>query len=114
MIRVFNSEPEVVAAGIPALRIYFCLFIPMSLQMAGGGGGWGGGGRAGLFSSLRRGNGHNNAAPRAVVPMWRGAPGVFTPEAISQLVGGLACSLTHVFHRVPSLGRLPDRPPENI
>jgi putative MATE family efflux protein len=35
LIRVFNSEPEVVAAGIPALRIYFCLFIPMSLQMAG-------------------------------------------------------------------------------
>ena len=24
-----------VAAGIPALRIYFCLFIPMSLQSAG-------------------------------------------------------------------------------
>ena len=27
LIRVFNNEPEVVEAGIPALRIYFCLFI---------------------------------------------------------------------------------------
>ena len=37
LIRIFNQEPEVIAAGVPALRIYFCLFIPMSLQMAGQG-----------------------------------------------------------------------------
>ena len=32
MIQIFNDEPEVIQAGIPALRIYFALFIPMSLQ----------------------------------------------------------------------------------
>src|SRR5699024_4899956 len=37
MIRIFNDSPEVIENGIPALRIYFALFIPMSLQMAGQG-----------------------------------------------------------------------------
>ena len=34
LIQIFSREPDVVAAGIPAMRIYFCMFIPMSLQMA--------------------------------------------------------------------------------
>ena len=45
---------------------------------------------------------------------WMGTTGVFTAEAISQLVGGLACSLTMYFTVYRPLGRLPDRPPENI
>ena len=51
LIRIFNSEPEVVAAGIPALRIYFSMFVFMSLHMAGQGVfvSWGGPGRP--FSS---------------------------------------------------------------
>lgn len=38
-----------------------------------------------------------------------GTTGVFTAEAISQLVGGLACSLTMYFTVYRPLGRLPDR-----
>ncbi len=94
LIRVFNSEPEVVAAGIPALRIYFCLFIPMSLQMAGQGVfvSLGRSKQAVFFSLLRKAI--INAPLTVVLPIWMGTTGVFTAEAISQLVGGLACSLT--------------------
>ena len=38
----------------------------------------------------------------------------FRTHGISQLVGGLACSLTMYFTVYRPLGRLPDRPPENI
>ena len=114
LIRVFNSEPEVVAAGIPALRIYFCLFIPMSLQMAGQGVfvSLGRSKQAVFFSLLRKAI--INAPQTVVLPIWMGTTGVFTAEAISQLVGGLACSLTMYFTVYRPLGRLPDRPPENI
>ena len=114
LIRVFNSEPEVVAAGIPALRIYFCLFIPMSLQMAGQGVfvSLGRSKQAVFFSLLRKAI--INAPLTVVLPIWMGTTGVFTAEAISQLVGGLACSLTMYFTVYRPLGRLPDRPPENI
>lgn len=33
LIRIFNDGPELLAAGIPAMRIYFCMFVVMSLQM---------------------------------------------------------------------------------
>ena len=114
LIRVFNSEPEVVAAGIPALRIYFCLFIPMSLQMAGQGVfvSLGRSKQAVFFSLLRKAI--INAPLTVVLPIWMGTTGVFTAEAISQLIGGLACILTMYFTVYRPLGRLPDRPPENI
>ena len=114
LIRVFNNEPEVVEAGIPALRIYFCLFIPMSLQMAGQGVfvSLGRSKQAVFFSLLRKAI--INAPLTVVLPIWMGTTGVFTAEAISQLVGGLACSLTMYFTVYRPLGRLPDRPPENI
>jgi hypothetical protein len=104
----------VVAAGIPALRIYFCLFIPMSLQMAGQGVfvSLGRSKQAVFFSLLRKAI--INAPLTVVLPIWMGTTGVFTAEAISQLVGGLACSLTMYFTVYRPLGRLPDRPPENI
>ena len=113
LIRVFNSEPEVVAAGIPALRIYFCLFIPMSLQMAGQGVfvSLGRSKQAVFFSLLRKAI--INAPLTVVLPIWMGTTGVFAAEAVSQLVGGLACSLTMYFTVYRPLGRLPDRPPEN-
>lgn len=106
LIRVFNSEPEVVAAGIPALRIYFCLFIPMSLQMAGQGVfvSLGRSKQAVFFSLLRKAI--INAPLTVVLPIWMGTTGVFTAEAISQLVGGLACSLTMYFTVYRPLGRL--------
>lgn len=33
LIRIFNDGSELLAAGIPAMRIYFCMFVVMSLQM---------------------------------------------------------------------------------
>ena len=114
LIRVFNSEPEVVAAGIPALRIYFCLFIPMSLQMAGQGVfvSLGRSKQAVFFSLLRKAI--INAPLTVVLPIWMGTTGVFTAEAISQLVGGLACSLTMYFTVYRPLGSLPDQPLERV
>ena len=102
------STPEVVAAGIPALRIYFCLFIPMSLQMAGQGVfvSLGRSKQAVFFSLLRKAI--INAPLTVVLHIWMGTTGVFTAEAISQLVGGLACSLTMYFTVYRPLGRLPE------
>ena len=65
-----------------------------------------------FFSLLRKAI--INAPLTVVLPIWMGTTGVFTAEAISQLVGGLACSLTMYFTVYRPLGRLPDRPPENI
>ena len=110
LIRVFNSEPEVVAAGVPALRIYFCLFIPMSLQMAGQGVFVGlGRSRQAIFFSLLR-KAIINAPLTVVLPIWLGTTGVFVAESISQLIGGLACILTMYLTVYRPMERLPDRP----
>lgn len=94
LIRIFNDEPEVIAAGIPALRIYFCLFIPMSLQMSGQGVfvSLGRSKQAVFFSLLRKAV--INAPLTVILPIWMGTTGVFAAEAVSQLVGGLACFIT--------------------
>ena len=114
LIRVFNNEPEVVEAGIPALRIYFCLFIPMSLQMAGQGVfvGLGRSKQAIFFSLLRKAV--INAPLTVILPIWIGTTGVFTAEAVSQLIGGLACILTMYFTVYRPLGSLPDQPLERV
>ena len=114
LIRVFNNEPEVVEAGIPALRIYFCLFIPMSLQMAGQGVfvGLGRSKQAIFFSLLRKAV--INAPLTVILPIWMGTTGVFTAEAVSQLIGGLACILTMYFTVYRPLGSLPDQPLERV
>ena len=94
LIQIFNREPDVVAAGVPAMRIYFCLFIPMSLQMAGQGVfvSLGRSKQAVFFSLLRKAV--INAPLTVILPLWMGTTGVFAAEAVSQLLGGLACSLT--------------------
>ena len=37
LIHIFKSDPDILAAGVPALRIYFSMFLFMSLQLAGQG-----------------------------------------------------------------------------
>ena len=111
LIRVFNDSPEVVEKGIPALRIYFCLFIPMSLQVAGQSVfvGLGHSKKAVFFSLLRKAV--INAPLTVLLPVWMGTTGVFAAEAVSQLVGGLACFLTMYFTVYRPLSRLEDGAP---
>ncbi len=106
LIQVFNGEESLLAAGIPAMRIYFCMFVFMSLQISG----------QGVFVALGR---SKNAiffsllrkailnAPLTVLLAWcMGSSGVFTAEAVSQLVGGLACFVTMYLTVYRPLGRL--------
>ena len=110
MIRIFNDSPEVIENGIPALRIYFALFIPMSLQMAGQGVfvGLGRSKQAIFFSLLRKAV--INAPLTVILPIWMGTTGVFAAEAVSQLIGGLACILTMYFTVYRPFGRMADQP----
>lgn len=108
LIQIFNDEAEIVAKGIPALRIYFALFIPMSLQMAGQNvfTGLGYSKRAVFFSLLRKAI--INAPLTVILPIWMGTNGVFTAEAVSQLLGGLACFITMYLTVYRPLGRMQD------
>ncbi|MDR0862405.1 MAG: MATE family efflux transporter [Oscillospiraceae bacterium] len=92
LFRVFNNEPELIAVGVRAMRIYFVMFVFMSMQtsaqvvfLA-----LGKSKRAIFFSLLRKAI---IAAPLTVLlPLIGfGTDGVFFAEAISQLVGGLVC-----------------------
>ena len=66
----------------------------MSLQMAGQGVfvSLGRSKQAIFFSLLRKAV--INAPLTVILPIWLGASGVFVAEAVSQLVGGLACFTT--------------------
>ena len=108
LIRVFKSDPEILAAGVPALRIYFSMFLFMSLQIAGQGVfvGLGRSKQAVFFSLLRKAI--VNTPLTVLLALWMGADGVFTAEAVSQLVGGLACFTTMYLTVYRPLGRLAD------
>ena len=111
LIRIFNDEPEVIAAGVPALRIFFALFICMSLQIAGQSMfvGLGRSKQAVFFSLLRKAI--INAPLTVILPIWMGTTGVFAAEAVSQLIGGLACFITMYLTVYRPLGRLEDGSP---
>ncbi len=95
LIRIFNSEPALVAAGIPAFRIYYAMFFCMSFQNLG----------QSVFVSLGR---SKNAvffsllrkafivAPLTLLlpALGLGVDGVFLAEPISNVAGGLACLIT--------------------
>ena len=111
LIRIFKSDPDILAAGVPALRIYFALFLFMSLQIAGQGvfTGLGRSKQAVFFSLLRKAV--INAPLTLLLPLWLGATGVFAAEAVSQLIGGLACFTTMYLTVYRPLGRLEDAGP---
>ena len=95
MIRLFTREQPILDVGIPALRIYFSLFIIMSLQIAGQSvfTALGRSKNAIFFSLLRKAI--INAPLTLLLPyLGMGTDGVFVAEAVSQLIGGLACFLT--------------------
>ena len=94
LIFIFNDDPDVIAKGIPALRVYFGLFIFMSLQVASQAVfvGLSHAKQAIFFSLLRKAV--INAPLTVLLPIWMDTMGVFAAEAVSQFIGGLACSLT--------------------
>lgn len=109
LIRIFNDGPELLAAGIPAMRIYFCMFVVMSLQMVSQAIYVAlGRSKSAIFFSLLR-KAIINAPFTVLLAIPLGTTGVFVAEAISQLIGGLASSLTMYFTAYRPMSRLPDR-----
>lgn len=111
LIRLFNDDAATVACGVVPMRIYFCLFVFMSLQMAAQSifVGLGKSKQAVFFSLLRKAV--INAPLTVILPLLgRGTNGVFEAEAISQLIGGVTCYLTMYLMVYRPLGRLEDKP----
>ncbi len=108
LIRIFKDDPAIIQAGAPALRVYFSLFLFMSLQIAGQGVfvGLGKSKQAVFFSLLRKAV--INAPLTVLLAMWMGVGGVFIAEAVSQLVGGAACFTTMYITVYRPLPRQPD------
>ena len=106
LIRVFNSDPALVAAGVPAMRLYFAAFFMMALQFAGQSSfvALGKSRQAIFFSIFRK---VIIVAPLTVLLPRAGnlgVQGVFWAEAISNVVGGLACYGTMYFTVYRRLG----------
>lgn len=104
-IRIFNQDADLVAAGIPAMQIYYFGFFLMSLQFSGQSifVALGKAKRAIFFSIFRK--------VVIVVPLtlllprlWNlGTNGVFAAEPVSNLVGGVACFGTMLVTVLPEL-----------
>lgn len=98
-IRMFNSDPELMSVGIPALKLFFFGYFMMSLQFAGQSTFTAlGKSRHAIFFSLLR-------KVVIVVPLTfllpmiggLGTDGVFLAEPISNFIGGTACFVTMFF-----------------
>lgn len=104
-IRLFNSEPELITRGIPALHIYFFGFCFMALQFTGQCVfvALGKAKRATFFSLFRKAiivTPLTILLPR--IPAL-GVDGVFWAEPISNLIGGCACFVTMLLTVLPEL-----------
>ena len=109
-IHIFNSEAELLSAGVPAFRIYFAAFFCMAFQFIG----------QSVFVSLN----HSKSAvffsllrkAFIVAPLtvllpalgW-GVDGVFWAEPISNVLGGLSCFLAMWLTVYRPLGRKSDK-----
>jgi Na+-driven multidrug efflux pump len=98
-IRIFNHDPEVIQAGVPAMRIYYFGFFFMSLQFAGQSifVALGKARQAVFFSIFRK---VIIVAPLIILlPIFlsNGTSGVFMAEPISNVIGGGACFITMYF-----------------
>lgn len=106
-IRIFNQDADLMAAGIPAMQIYYFGFCFMSLQFSGQAVfvALGKAKRAVFFSIFRK--------VVIVVPLtWLlpqlcglGTDGVFAAEPISNLIGGTACFVTMLVTILPELNK---------
>ena len=92
LMSLFSADAELIAIGIPSMRIYFSLIMFQAMQMSAQSifVGLGKSKQAIFFSLLRKAF---ICAPLAVIlpAVGMGANGVFWAEALSQLVGGVAC-----------------------
>ncbi len=98
-ILIFNNDPELVAASIPSMRIYFSMFLFMSLQIIGQCVfvGLGKAKNAIFFSIFRK---VIIVVPLVILlPMIGslGVHGVFLSEPISDVVSAVACFSTMYF-----------------
>lgn len=93
LIRIFNGDKALVAAAVPALRLYFGAFFMMALQFAGQSSFVSlGKARQAIFFSIFR-------KVIIVLPLTillpripaLGVSGVFLAEAVSNVIGGVAC-----------------------
>ncbi len=106
-IRIFNHEGDLVAAGVPAMQIYYFGFFMMSLQFAGQSAfvALGKSKNAVFFSIFRK--------VIIVIPLililpnlfHLGTNGIFMAEPISNFIGGLACYGTMLCTVWPELGK---------
>lgn len=104
-IHLFNSEPELVSKGVPALHIYFFGFVFMALQFSGQSVfvALGKARKATFFSLFRK---VIIVVPLTILlPMIKklGVDGVFWAEPISNLLGGCACFFTMLISVMPEL-----------
>ena len=106
LIRAFNRDAALIAAGIPSIRLYFAMFFIMSLQMAGQYSfvALGKARQAIFFSFLRKG--------AIVIPLALilprvgnlGVRGVFIAEPVSDVIGSTACYVTFMLTQWKALG----------
>ena len=99
LIGIFNRDPELIAAGVPAFRIFFMVFGLSALQLSGQVTflSLGKSKKAIFFSLLRKAI---IVTPLALLlpHLWGlGVNGIFLAEPISIIISGLACYLTMIF-----------------
>jgi Na+-driven multidrug efflux pump len=104
-MRIFTSDPELIATGIPSLRTYFFGFFMMALQTSGQFTflGLGKAKQAIFFSIFRK---VILVAPLALIlPRigGLGVSGVFWAEPISNVIGGTLCFVTMMLTVLPEL-----------
>ena len=110
LMGLFSTDEATISYGIPAMRIYFSLIPFQAMQLAAQSTfvGLGKSKQAIFFSLLRKAF---VCAPLvAILPaLGMGTNGVFAGEALSQLIGGLACFTTMYFIVYRPMGKVPDK-----
>ena len=94
LIRIFNNNPDMLQAGVPALRVYFSMFVFMALIISSQSifVGLGQAKKSIFFSILRKAV--INAPLTVLLAFFWGVNGVFVAEAVSQFVCGFLCFFT--------------------
>lgn len=94
LIRIFNNNPDMLQAGVPALRVYFSMFVFIALMISSQSifVGLGQAKKSIFFSILRKAV--INAPLTVLLAFLWGVNGVFVAEAVSQFVCGFLCFFT--------------------